>query len=117
MERTCPVLQYNVNYREEKGHWNSTTVSGNTTSYTLHLECWKQYEITVTSFYSYNESDKEDSNTWNFKTGTKGKGLCLTQISVTLRGTYGYSILSSGLHTFIFGQTPQFSFPWVNSVN
>ena len=109
MERICPVVQYNVNYREvilhaEKGRWNSITVSGNTTSYTLHLECWKQYEITVTSFYSYGESDKEDSKIWNFKTGTKGKGWCLTQISVTLRGTYGYSILSSGLHTFIFGQ-------------
>ena len=106
MERICPVVHYNVNYREEEGHWNSTTVSGNTTSYTLHLECWKQYEITVTSFYSYNESDKEDSNMWKFKTGTKGKGLCLTQISVTQRSTYGYLILSSGLHTFIFGQIP-----------
>ena len=73
MERICPVLQYNVNYREDEGHWNSITVSGNTTSYTLHLECWKQYEITVTSLSSYNESDEEDSKIWNFKTGTKGK--------------------------------------------
>ena len=110
MERMCPVLQYNVNYREiilhsERGHWNSITVSGNTTSYTLHLECWKQYEITITSFYSYRESGKENGKIWNFKTGVKGKGWCLTQISVTLRGTYGYLILSSGLQPFIFEQT------------
>ena len=109
MERICTVVQYNVNYREvilhaEKGHWNSITVSGNTTGYTLHLECWKQYEITVTSFYSHGESDKKDSNTWNFKTGTKGKGWCLTQVPVTLRSTYGYSISSPRWGTFIFGQ-------------
>ena len=95
MERICPVVQYNVNYREE-GHWNSITVSGNTTSYTLYLECWKRYEITVTSLYSYRESDKGDSKTWNFKTGTKGKGLYLIQVSVTLRSTYGYSVPSPG---------------------
>ena len=87
MERTCPVVQYKVNYRGEKGHWNSTTVNGNTTSYTLHLECWKQYEITVTSFYSYNQSDKEDSKIWNFKTGTKGKGLFV--LNVGFRATKG----------------------------
>ena len=79
MERICTVVQYNVYYREvilraEKGHWNLITVNGNTTSYTLQLECWKQYEITVTSLSSYNESDKEGSKIWNFKTGTKGKG-------------------------------------------
>ena len=100
-------MQYNVYYREvilrdEKGHWNLITVDRNTTSYTLHLECWKQYEITVTSFYSYRESDKEDSKIWNFKTGTKGKGLCLTQVSRTPRSTYGYSIISSGLKNFYF---------------
>ena len=111
MESICHVVHYNVYYREvilqaEKGHWNLITVDRNTTSYTLHLQCWKQYEITVTSLSSYNESDKDDSKIWNFKTGIKGKGLCLTQISVILRGTYGYSILSSGLHTFIFGQIP-----------
>ena len=98
MERVCPVVQYNVNYREEKGHWNSITVSGNTTTYTLHLECWKEYEVTVTC------CDKEDSKIWNFKTGTKGKGLCLTLVPVTPRSTYGYSVPSPRWGTFIFGQ-------------
>ena len=73
LNRICPVVQYNVNYREEKGHWKTITVSRNTTTYSLHLHCWKQYEITVTFLSSLGESDKENSNIWNFKTGTKGK--------------------------------------------
>ena len=109
MERICHVVEYNVYYREvilrdEKGHWNLITVDRNTTSYTLHLECWKQYEITVTAFYSHGESDKEDRKIWNFKTGLKGKSWCLTQVSAPLRSTYGCSIISSGLYTFISGK-------------
>ena len=99
VERICRVVQYRISYREvilqaEKDHWNSITVSRNTTSYTVDLACWKQYEITVSSFYSYGGNDKVDSNIWNFKTGTKGKGWCLTQVSVTTRSTYGTSTLS-----------------------
>ena len=73
LEDACPVEQYKVNYREifskaNKGKWNSVTVNRNATSYILHLHCWKEYEIAVTSLNSYGESSINDSEVWKFRT-------------------------------------------------
>lgn len=66
-------MGYNVYNREvispaEKSKWNSVTVSRNTTNYTLHLNCRKQYEIAVTSLIGQRESEMIDSRVWNFNT-------------------------------------------------
>ena len=73
LERICAVKQYKVYYREiisqaNKDEWNSVTVDKNARSYILHLHCWKEYEIAVTSFSSYGESSINDSDVWKFRT-------------------------------------------------
>ena len=81
-EGICPVERYHVFYREvisptEKSKWNLRTVSGNTTSFTLYLDCWKEYDVTVTSLNAYRESEVSASNIWNFKI-TSGKTSLMT---------------------------------------
>ena len=73
LEGACPVISYNVYYREvisqaARSKWNTVTVSRTTTSYTLYLNCWKEYEIAVTSLNAYKESNFHDSNTWKLRT-------------------------------------------------
>ena len=73
LEDVCQVEQYKVYYREifsqaNKGKWSSVTVNRNATSYILHLYCWKEYEIAVTSLNSYGESSITDSEVWKFRT-------------------------------------------------
>ena len=73
LEDVCQVEQYKVYYREifsqaNKGKWSSVTVNRNATSYILHLHCWKEYEIAVTSLNSYGESSITDSEVWKFRT-------------------------------------------------
>ena len=73
LDGVCPVLSYSVYYREVfsqavKSKWHTVTVSSATTSYTLHLSCWKEYEIAVTSLTAYGESNFHDSNTWKLRT-------------------------------------------------
>lgn len=74
LDGACPVERYNIYYREvisraRKRKWQSVTVNRNTTSYTLHLNCWKEYEIAVTSLNTYGESAMSDNWIWKFKTG------------------------------------------------
>ena len=73
LEGACLVVRYNIYYREafskaNKGEWNLITIKSNVTSYTLHLPCWKEYEITVTSLNAYGEGDINDSKVWKFRT-------------------------------------------------
>ena len=73
LERACPVMSYKVYYGEmfsqvEKVHSNMVNVSRNATSFTLQLNCGKEYEIAVTSLNNHGESDLKDSRTWRFKT-------------------------------------------------
>ena len=72
LEGACPVW-YNVYYREvfsqtNKGEWKSVTVNSNATSYTLHLHCWKEYEMAVVAANSYGDNALNESQVWNFKT-------------------------------------------------
>ena len=73
LEDVCQVEQHKLYYREifsqaSKGKWNSVTVNRNATSYILHLHCWKEYEIAVTSLNSYGESSINDREVWKFRT-------------------------------------------------
>ena len=73
LEGACPVEQYKVYYRgvfsqANKGEWSSVTVNRNATGNILHLHCWKEYEIAVTSLNSYGESSFNDSEVWQFRT-------------------------------------------------
>jgi len=73
LEGACPVMSYNVYYREvilqaAKSKWTTVTVGRTTTSYTLYLNCWKEYEIAVTSLNADGESNFHDSNTWKLRT-------------------------------------------------
>ncbi|XP_068740133.1 platelet-derived growth factor receptor alpha-like [Montipora capricornis] len=70
----CPVDKYIVHYREvislkAKSNWHSVTVNRNETSYMLHLNCRKEYDVAVTSLSGHSESNLSDSKIWNFKTG------------------------------------------------
>ena len=72
LELACPVW-YNIYYREvysptNKGEWKSVTVNNNTTSYTIHLHCFKAYEMAVTAENSYGGNALNKSEVWNFKT-------------------------------------------------
>ena len=73
-EGACPFVGYNVYHREDFSQragskWNLVTVNRTATSSTLHLECWKAYEITVTSLNSAGESNINDSRIWKLTTG------------------------------------------------
>ena len=73
MEGACPVISYNVYYREviskaKKSSWNMVTVNRNATSFTLQLNCRKKYEVAVTSLNTYGESDFNDSRIWHLNT-------------------------------------------------
>ena len=74
LEGACPVVRYNVYYREvisavDKRTWKSVIVDRNATSYILRLGCKREYEIGVTSLNGHRESALNDSRIWNFKTG------------------------------------------------
>ena len=73
LEGACPIDGYSVNYREvmsngTKSEWHSVTLNRNTTSYVLHLKCFKEYDVAVTSRSGYEESNLSESKIWNFKT-------------------------------------------------
>ena len=70
----CPVVSYNVYYREVfipagENKWKLVTVNRNTTSHILYLDCFKEYQVAVTSLNAHGESNLNDSRLWNFKTG------------------------------------------------
>ena len=70
----CPVDKYIVHYREvisleAKSNWHSVTVNRKETSYMLHLNCRKEYDVAVTSWSGHSQSNLSDSKIWNFKTG------------------------------------------------
>ena len=69
LEGACPVVGYNVYYREvqtRKGTWISLAVNRNATNYTLTLpDCWKKYGIAVTSQYALREDSLGYSQVWN----------------------------------------------------
>lgn len=74
LEGACPIVGYNVYYREdllqaEGSKWKLVTVNRTADSCTLHLECWKDYEIAVTSLNAAGESDVKDSRIWRLRTG------------------------------------------------
>ena len=73
LEGACPVRGYNVYYREmfsrtEKSKWNSVAVDRNINNHIIYLNCWKEYEIAVTSLISKGESAFKDSQVWRFRT-------------------------------------------------
>ena len=73
LEGACPVRGYNVYYREvfsrtEKSKWSSVAVDRNITNHTIYFNCWKEYEIAVTSLISNGESPIKDSQVWGFRT-------------------------------------------------
>ena len=73
LEGACPIDGYSIHYREVMSHgikseWHSVTVNRNATSYMLHLNCDKEYDVAVTSRIGYEESNLSDSKIWNFKT-------------------------------------------------
>lgn len=70
LEGACPVIMYNVYYRQvtRKSKWQSVTVNGKTVSYTLQLKCREDYEVAVTSLSGYKESAFNESKIWKFKT-------------------------------------------------
>ena len=75
LEGACPIDGYNIYYREVtslgmKSKWQSVTVNRNTTSYMLHLNCDKEYDVAITSRSGYKESNLSESKIWNFKTAT-----------------------------------------------
>ena len=71
----CSVLGYKVYYRKvslaEISRWSSVTVDKNCTSHTLHLGCWKEYEVAVTSLSAANANtdgtESSFSDSWIFK--------------------------------------------------
>ena len=74
LKGACPVRMYNVYYREvfsktEEGKWDSIAIDRNITKHTLYLNCWKEYDITVTSLNSNGESAFSDSQVGRFRTG------------------------------------------------
>ena len=74
LEGACPIVGYNVYYREDfsqtkESKWKLVNVNRTAASYTFHLECWKEYEIAVTSFNAAGESDINDSGIWKLRTG------------------------------------------------
>ena len=89
LEGACPVSGYKVYFREVISHvnteskWNSVTVKRNVTSHTIHLECWKEYEIAVTSLTTHGESDSKDSSIWKFKTkgGSRSRAMMRLRFS------------------------------------
>ena len=77
LNAACFVLGYKVYYRgvslAETSPWRFVTVDKNFTNHTLHVGCWKEYEVAVTSLSAANantdstESSFSDSRIWNFK--------------------------------------------------
>ena len=92
LEGACPVVRYKVYHREVTSHvnneseWNSVAVNRNVTSHTLHLKCWKEYEIAVTSLTTQGESDFKDSRIWKFKTkgGTGSRAILRLKFNAKL---------------------------------
>ena len=83
-EGACPIVGYNVYYREdlvqtEGSKWKLVTINRTAANCTVHLECWKNYEIAVTSLNAAGESDINDSRIWKLRTG-KGTN-CFHEIS------------------------------------
>ena len=73
LEGACPIDAYTIYYREVMSHgmksqWQSVTVNRNITSYMLHLNCDKEYDVAITSRSGYEESNFSESKIWNFKT-------------------------------------------------
>ena len=73
LDGACQIDKYTVYYREViflelKSKWHSVTVNGNETSCTLQLGCRKEYDVAVTAWSTYTESNLSDSRIWNFKT-------------------------------------------------
>lgn len=74
LDGTCSmIVGYTVYYREvmsleRKGEWHSVIVDRNVTSYTLHVNCGKEYDVAVTSRSGNKENNLSDSKIWNFKT-------------------------------------------------
>ena len=72
LEGACPIDGYSIYYREVihgiKSKWYSVTVNRNATSYMLHLNCDKEYDVAITSRSGYAESNLSESKMWNFKT-------------------------------------------------
>lgn len=73
LEGACPIDGYSIYYREVmsngiKSKWHSVPVNRNATSYMLHLNCDKEYDVAITSRSGYEESNLSESKIWNFKT-------------------------------------------------
>lgn len=82
IEGACPVMGYNVSYREvispwQKSKWHSAIVKGKATNYTLRLRCGKEYEIKVTSLIGQRKSSMTDNRKWKFKIGGGNASLIL----------------------------------------
>ena len=74
LEGACLIVGYNVYYREdfsqtEESKWKLVNVNRTATSDTLYLDCWKEYEIAVTSLNAAGDSDINESRIWKLRTG------------------------------------------------
>ena len=73
-EGECQTFWYTVYYRKvtsegTRGQWISVNVSQpNTTNYNLQLQCYREYEITVTAWSANGETPLNQTELWKVKT-------------------------------------------------
>lgn len=103
--KPCTASLFTICHREilpeGKSHWNAVNVSGNETSYDLHLRCRRDYEIAITAWNSTAETPLTGSlnhrRLWSvrtlggncshapFKTSTKNLNLRKKYLSMVVR--------------------------------
>lgn len=72
LRKACPFVH--VYYREQgESKWNSVSVTSQQRalfySHTLYLDCWRKYQIVVSSYAAFEERDLRDKQMWTVSTG------------------------------------------------
>ena len=96
-EGECHVSLYVIYYREVisgvRGQWHSVNVShDNATHYNLQLQCYKEYEISLTAWTANGETPLSESKLLNVKTGGGNESKKLCSINQSNRISVLYSI-------------------------